>query len=191
MANNDTEIELRFSVDNETFIKVEQKLKEIASFVKENHQVDKYFNHPSRDFMNAKSPFEWLSIRERGDKFILNYKHFYPEDAEIQTHCDEFEVQFQGLEQLNKMFDALGFQKLITIEKTRSLYSYNNEFEICLDTIEGLGKYIEIEAIKDFGSVETTRENLFAFAERLGIDTNHINNTGYPILLLRQNNLIK
>jgi len=190
MANKDVEIEIKIALDKGMLLKLKENLKNVAAFTKKSHQTDEYFTPAHRNFVEPKFPFEWLSIRKRGDKTILNYKHWHPEYAEIRTHCDEFETETVNSEQLNKIFAALNFKKLVTVEKEREVF-VNDEFEIALDAVKELGYFIEIEAIKDFGGIEATRKKLFEFAKNLGIDGLKTDERGYPYLLMKRKGLIK
>ena len=191
MSNNNIEIEIKIPLDEKTFFKVKEKLEKIAKFVKNSHQIDEYLTPAHRNFLEPEFPFEWLSIRKRDDKVVLNYKHYYPENVEITTHCDEFETEIKNLDQLEKIFSVLNFKKLVTVEKEREVYVYNDEFEIALDKVKELGHFMEIEAIKFFGSVEATREKLFEFAKNLGIDISKTDKRGYPYLLMKKRKLVK
>jgi len=191
MAKDDIEIEIKIALDEDDFYQIKKKLKKILKFVKSSHQVDEYFTPAHRNFVKPKYPFEWLSIRNRGDKTILSYKHYYPENAENKTHCDEFETEIKNTKQLEKIFFMLDFKKLVTVEKEREVYLYNNEFEISLDRVKELGNFIEIEALKIFGSVEKTREKLFEFAKSIGLDISKTDKRGYPFLLMKKKGLIK
>ena len=190
MSNNNIEIEIKIPLDKDTFFQVKEKLKKISKFVKNSHQIDEYFTPAHRNFVEPEFPFEWLSIRKRDDKVILNYKHYYPENVEVTTHCDEFETEIKNLDQLEKIFSVLNFKKLVTVEKEREVYIYNDEFEVALDIVKELGHFIEIEAMKDFGSVEATREKLFEFAKDLGIDISKTDKRGYPFLLMKKKGLL-
>jgi len=190
MANKDTEIEIKIPLDETLFSQIKTKLKEIASFKGRSKQIDEYYTPTHRNFVEPAYPFEWLSIRNRNGKVILNYKHFHPENVEVTTHCDEFEVYIKNLEQLQKTFSALNFKKLITVNKEREIYNYNDEFEIGLDKVKELGNFIEIETIKDFGDIETARNKLFEFAKTLGVDTGKTDVRGYPYLLMEKKGLI-
>jgi adenylate cyclase class 2 len=190
MANDNVEIEIKIQLDEETFYRVREKLKKIAEFMRNSQQVDEYFTPAHRNFVEPKFPFEWLSIRRRDGKAILNYKHWYPENVEVATHCDEFETEIQNPDQLKRIFSALDFKRLVTVEKEREVYLYKDEFEIALDKVKELGYFIEIEAVKDFGNVEKTRERLFEFARKLGIDISRIDKRGYPFLLMRKKGIL-
>lgn len=192
MRTKNIEIEIRIPLNENTFFKLKEKLKETTQFVKSSHQMDEYFIPTHRNFLQPQNPSEWLSIRIRDGKSVLNYKHwYYPENAESGTHCDEFKTQIENPDQLKKIFSALDFKKLVTVEKERELYIYNNEFEIALDLVKGLGHFIEIEAIKDFGSVEATREKLFEFAKTLGLDITKTDKKGYAFLMTKKKGLIE
>lgn len=191
MAHDNMEIEIVVQLDREMFSEVRGKVKGICKFVKTSKQVDEYLTPKHKNFVEPKYPFEWLSIRERGEKVILNYKHFYPEHEEEQTHGDEFETEVKNIGHLRKIFEALEFKKLVTVEKERENYTYRDEFDIALDNVKGLGTFIEIEAIKDFGGIKATRKKVFEFAESLGIDVEKRNNRGYAYLLMQKEGLVK
>jgi adenylate cyclase, class 2 len=191
MANNSIEIEIKIPLSDSAFLQVKEKLKKIAAFEKTSQQTDEYFTPSHRNFVGPKFPFEWLSIRKRAGRVIVNYKHFHPENVEITTHCDEFETEIKNPEQMEKILSALDFRSLVTVEKEREVYIFNDEFEIGLDTVRELGHFIEIEAIKDFGSVDDARRRLFDFAKKLGIDISKTDKRGYPFLLMEKKGLVK
>lgn len=191
MAKNNLEIEIKIQLDKNTFFNVKEKVKKLAKFEKISHQIDEYFTPVHRNFVAPEFPFEWLSIRKRGEKVILAYKHYYPENVELTTHCDEFETEIENPDQLEKIFSALNFKKLVTVEKEREIYTYKDEFEIALDIVKELGYFIEVEAMKNFGSIEATREKVFEFAKNLGLDISKTDKRGYPFLLMEKKGLIK
>jgi predicted adenylyl cyclase CyaB len=191
MSNNNVEVEIKVPVDENAFLKLRDKLNNIAKFVETLQQKDKYFVPAHRDFLEPKFPFEWLSIRKRGDRNILNYKHWHPENVELSTHCDEFETEIINPLHLEKIFSVLNIKELVTVEKEREVFTYNDEFEIALDTVKELGHFIEIESMKDFGSIEATREKIIEFAKTLGIDTSKLDKGGYPLALMEKKGLLK
>ncbi|MFZ3077190.1 MAG: class IV adenylate cyclase [Candidatus Aenigmatarchaeota archaeon] len=191
MPHNDTEIEIKIKLDKELFSKVREKVENTAKFVKKVRQSDEYFTPAHRNFVEPKFPFEWFSIRERGGKAILNYKHWHPENAEVHTHCDEFETELANPGAMRKILSALDFKKLVTVDKEREAYTYEDEFEIALDVVKDLGYFIEIETMKDFGSVEEARKKLFEFAKILGVDVSNPDLRGYPFLLMEKQGLVK
>jgi adenylate cyclase class 2 len=190
MAHNNKEVEIKIPVLKKEFVAVKKKLLQIAKFEKISGQTDTYFTPAHKNFLAPKFPFEWLSIRKRGEKSILNYKHFFPENQEIHTHCNEFETEISNPENLEKIFAELGMKKLVTVEKKRETFDYNGEFEIALDSVKNAGYFVEIEALKDFGGIEETRKKLFEFAGTIGIGHIEPDNRGYPYLLMQKKGLV-
>lgn len=191
MAHNNVEIEIKIPISKNKFLEIKSKLKKIARFIKKTSQKDSYFSPTHRNFVAPKFPFEWLSIRERGKKNILNYKHYHPENVQETTHCDEFESEVSQIKQLEKIFSAINLKKLVTVDKTRELYQFKDQFEVAMDKVKDLGYFIEIETIKDFGSVNEVRKKLFEFAKYLEIDISKPDFRGYPYLLMQKKKLIK
>ncbi len=191
MANNNVEIEIKISLDKDTFLRVQEQLKSTAKLVKSEQEIDDYFTPVHRNFLEPQFPYEWLRLRRKGNIVVITYKHFYPENVEKTTHCDEFETKIENADCVLKIFNALDFKKLITVDKARTTYRYNDEFEIALDFVQDLGHFIEIEAIKDFGSIAAARERLFGLAKQLGIDTSNYDLRGYPFMLLKKKGLLK
>lgn len=190
MASDGVEVEIKIPVSEELFAELKNKLKSIANFKEASDQADDYYIPAHRDFLAEKYPFEWLRIRKKEDKFILTYKHYYPERAEENTHCDEYETKLEDPGQLENIFSALNFKKIVSVNKHRLVYQYKNEFEVVLDIVKELGCFIEVEAIKNFGSIQTTRQKLFEFAKALGINVSRADKRGYPYLMMKKKGLI-
>lgn len=190
MAHNNTEIEIKLKISQDEYLNTKNLLEKIAVFKKISKQSDQYFTPENKNFIEPQFPFEWLSLRSRGDKTIINYKHWHPENSKNVTHCDEFETEIDSLENIKKIFEVLNIKNLVTVQKERLVFEYQDEFEIGLDQVNDLGFFIEIETIKDFGSVDIAREKLFNFAQMLNLDISNPDMRGYPYLLLEKNNLI-
>lgn len=192
MAFNDIEVEVKFSVSETDFKKIKNVLKEIAKFDKISEQSDQYFNLANRSFLDFKQPFEWLSLRKRGEKKILNYKNWHYNNKGEFTHCDEFETGVEDLIKLEKIFSLIDLKNLVLVEKERETYNYQNEFEIALDTVKELGYFIEIEALADLGGIEETRKKILNFAAKnLGINLlKEVNKGGYAYLMMQKKGLI-
>lgn len=191
MAISNIEIEIKIRLEEKDFLQFRKKISEIAKFIKKSNHVDEYFVPPSRNFLEPEYPFEWLSIRKRDGKTLLNYKHYYPEFAEFHTHADEFETEIKDEIQLKKIFDSLNFKSIATVEKEREVYNYNDEFEIELDFVKDLGNFVEIEAKKDFGSVTATRKRLLELARGFGLDVTKADKKGYPYLIMMKKGLLE
>lgn len=187
--DKEKEIEIKICLDKNSFSKVRKKLKKIAKFKGKAHHIDEYFTPAHRNFVKPKYPYEWLRIGKRGDKSLITYKHWYPENTDDTTYCDEYETEIGGIGTLKKIFSALNFKKLITVDKKQETYLFDNKFKITLDKVKNLGYFIEIEAKKDLGGIKKTRKKVFEFAKKLDLDPFKRDKRGYPYLLMKKKGL--
>lgn len=189
VAYSDIEVEIKIEVGRAEFEAAEAALRAGGKFVSESRQVDAYFNHPDRDFLTPRYPFEWLSLRRRGRKVLINYKHWHPENSLRTTHCDEFETEIDSADKQEKILLALGFRRLVTVDKTRRNYLWTGAFTVSLDRVKGLGFFIEIEAERPAGTPEQTAARLWEVVRELGITKYTENLRGYPYTLMERKGL--
>lgn len=119
-----------------------------------------------------------LRIRKQNDKYILTLKQ--PQINELD--CIEKEVEIKNPEIYIDMFKLLGFEAFSHVKKTRQTCTYNG-YDICLDEVEDLGTFIEVEKITDGNNSEKVQEELFTFLESLGIKKEDQVIHGYDILI--------
>lgn len=189
----DREVEIKIKVDNKTFDTLVERLNSDphSAPIGEEVQTDEYYSPRHNSFIDKKNPYEWLRISTRGRKRVVNYKHFFPENAEVFDYCDEYNTVIEDPDQLRKIFNALGFKQIAVVEKTRGAYIYAREFEIALDRVKGLGNFVEIEAKTDFDSVEKTKKRVEELARELGLNPRKAENRGYPYLLMEKLGLLQ
>ena len=189
MAYNNQEIEIKLAISRKKFREISKSVQKTAKFIKSSNHLDDYYT-PIRDsFLEPKHPFEWLTIRYRDGKTLINYKHWYPENTKYTTHCDEYEVEVGDKLQAEKILEALKFRKIVSVKKKRSVFLYEDSLEIALDEVENLGFFIEVEATKDFGSVEKAREKILDFTRSLGLKRTKTVPGGYAAALMRKKNI--
>jgi len=140
MKNSLIEVEIRAKVGD--FDAIKQRFKEIGiSFVKSERQMDKIFG--AKKFLDSEHKIVEggivARIREIDDKIKLEFKEISREKGGIELSCEA-----PNIEMAVKMLEKLDFEEAFTIKKDREVYSYQN-FEICLDEVEQLGNFIEIE----------------------------------------------
>src|SRR3990167_1865478 len=133
MAHDNVEVEIKIPLSKKEFLRVKRQLVKIAKFVKTSTQKDTYFTPLHKSFLKVRYPYEWLSVRERSGKVILNYKHWYPPGAKFTEYADEYETEVKDSEQIEKILKAVRFTKAVTVEKQRLVYEFKGKFEIALD----------------------------------------------------------
>ncbi|QGR18852.1 class IV adenylate cyclase [Stygiolobus azoricus] len=117
------------------------KLKNKYIFLGEETQKDIYYNSPIRDFRQTD---EALRIRKSNGKIELTYKG--PKLSSQSKSRLEINVEISSPEDMDRILQNLGFKKVIELEKTRWNFKANN-YTISLDSVKGLGDFLEIEGI--------------------------------------------
>jgi adenylate cyclase class 2 len=112
-------------------------------------QCDEYLAHPARDFAVTG---EALRLRQTGPKAVITYKG--PRLGGPTKTREEIEVAFAGgvdaYPDVRRVFQRLGFRSVAIVRKTRRPYHLSvqgHSIEVALDTVDGLGPFVEIEAI--------------------------------------------
>jgi adenylate cyclase class 2 len=119
----------------------EERIKGLgAEFIHEVEQVDTYFNHPARDFAQTD---EALRIRRVGEKATLTYKG--PKIDSLTKTREELKVELSDGDEMKDVLLKLGFKEVGMVRKVRKKYKLD-EFKVCLDRVEGLGSFVELEA---------------------------------------------
>ena len=141
---------------------VEERLNEMgAVFIGEVCEKDAYFNHPNRNFAATD---EALRIRVADKQSFLTYKG-RKIDAKSKTR-EEIEVALGDADSAKLLLMRLGFKPVAEVRKIRKRYKIG-EFEICLDDVEGVGTFVEVET-KGENMVEL-RDKALAILEKLNL----------------------
>ena len=181
ILRNDIETEIKIKLTEEEYKKLDLFMKKNAKYLTESKQKDTYYQPIHRNFIKETPIKEWLRIGERGNKKILNYKNWY------DVYCDEYEVEFDNLENLKKIFDVLNFEKIAIVDKVRNTYMYLNKYEVALDIVKNLGYYVEIE-VKNYNKpIIEEYEALLKLTKDLKLNLDKIDKRGYPYYLINKN----
>ena len=164
------EVELKFPLDDPERVRTELVAlgAELCDAVV---HVDRYFNHPSRDFGETDEAFR---IRQIGDTSRVTYKG--PKvDSRSKTRR-EIEIPFgkspDDAERFAEMLRLLGFREVGTVRKRRVPYDLTwdgREVEVSLDEVDDLGTFAEIETTADDGSRDAARDAILRLADRLNL----------------------
>lgn len=176
------EVENKYAAPDASALKA--KLEELgAKPSPQTHQVDAYYNAPHRDFLAPEAISEWFRIRteERGSS--VNFKVWHPIDAVTKTHADEYESKVEDPEAIRRMFEALGFTPLVTVDKAREEWTLPT-VEVVFDHVKDVGDFVEFEFKGEAENVEDARAQLTSFIESLGVELGDTVNRGYPHILL-------
>jgi len=174
------EVELKFPVPDTRAI--EQRLTAIAARWHEPvDQVDRYFNHPSRDFARTD---EALRLRRNGDEVVITWKGPRIDTATKTRREIELPLAVAlpppaaaeqsaevAIARWTDLLEALGFRPVATVAKRRRhavVAWQGREVDVALDSVAGVGEYLELELQASEEEVPQARACLESLARELG-----------------------
>jgi len=133
------------------------------------HERDLYLNAPHRDFGGTD---EALRIRNANGRFTVTYKGPKKQDYHLKAR-EEYNCGVESGEMIGCIFSSLGFRPVAEVRKWREYYRFRDA-TVCLDQVEGLGDFVEIE-LADPAAVKEPARHVARLAGEIGV-------TGEPIL---------
>jgi adenylate cyclase class 2 len=149
-------------------------------------EVDHYFNAPDRDF--AKTD-EALRVRCIGPVNLVTYKG-PKKDQETKTRTEIEVLLGAGTEEACGFMSVLvhlGYRPTADVCKRRRFFHGRKngfDLEICLDDVEELGQFAELEIRAPEEQLDAARSTLMAVAKELGLTMSE--RRSYLELLLRK-----
>ena len=143
-----------------------------AVFIGEDHQVDTYFRIPEGR----------LKLREGNIENALI--HYFRTDQTGPKRSEVLLYRAQPGSALKKILEtALGI--LVVVDKRRFIYFIEN-VKFHVDEVEGLGSFVEIEAIDRDGTIgeERLQEQCRFFMEYLNIQAEDLIDSSYSDLII-------
>ncbi len=185
----DKEIEIKISLEKDQLEILKNWLKENAEYKGEFHQVDQYFNNPKDSFFKInkkglKDARIFFRVRRADNKntTCLKYFHYEPENPSRTSHCDEYETKIENPEVITQMYEKLGFEKDIIIDKKRRIYHYK-EIEIAMDQVKNLGDFVELELKEQVKNVKAAKGELYELLKEIGITKYRVQEKGYVTMM--------
>lgn len=131
------------------------------------------------DYAKLQTGKNILRIRKSNEKYIFTLKQ--PQKNELD--CIEKETDITDPEEFRDALLLMGYKPVVKINKVRRKAKYK-DYELCVDEVESLGTYIEVEKITDENDdSEAIQRELFQFLETLGIDKTDQEMHGYDTLI--------
>jgi adenylate cyclase class 2 len=177
------EIEQKFTAAD--FAALEKRLAEWHARRGEEHdEIDHYFNAPDRDFARTDEAFR---LRRISNSNFLTYKgpkHVGP--VKVRT---ELEIPLrdgdEAAEQMRQLLVHLGYRPVAIVRKHRRHYHLERggfALTVCLDEVEQLGRFAEVEIVADGEQKDAARTVLADTAAALGLT--NVERRSYLNLLL-------
>jgi adenylate cyclase class 2 len=173
------EVEQKFRVADPAAL--ESRLVALAARFRDPvEQVDRYFAHPCRDFVKTD---EALRLRRVGDEVAVTWKGPRIDSAaksrrELELGLAEVPALPGGprggqatLDRWTELLEALGFRPVRDVAKRRRaarVLWQGTEVEVALDTVAGLGDFLELELQAAQGEVPLATACIESLARQLG-----------------------
>lgn len=172
---DNVEMEIKVKLTKEEYEKMNKMLKSVGKFLLRSNQQDIYYRS---DYFGSDSN-KLLRLRLSGNKKVLTYKTY-----NNNIYCEEYEVEIDNSNNLMKIFDSIGLNKITEVKKERYIYSYQDKYEISLDKVDNLGYFIEIEVKETINDYFEEYDNLLKNSRNLGLNLNNIEQKRYPQLMI-------
>jgi adenylate cyclase class 2 len=164
------EIEQKFA--HADFQLLERRLTEWGAELGPAHEeADHYFNAPDRDFAQTDEAFR---LRRVGTENFLTYKG-PKQKADVKVRV-ELETAIQPGEaaaaEMTRLLTHLGYRPVAVVKKRRRTSALRRDgfpFTVCLDEVEGLGHFAEVEVLAPEDRRANAERATAALAADLGL----------------------
>jgi len=181
------EIEIKLRVND--LDEVEERLKQQGCVLSEPiSQHDTIYSLPSKsirgDFGDTKEGHIAVRLRKQSDDTIFNLK------KQLTNEMDniEYETKVEDGETMHQILQLLEWKPEVEVKKTRKKGKLG-EYEICLDRVEELGNFIEIEKMTDDNAdPEQARKELFEALKPFGLTEKDEETKGYDTQIYQLQN---
>lgn len=179
---HEIEIKARIRNEEEVFSKLRELGCEFSDAIVQDDTVYALKVDTIQDFV-SNSLFLRIRVQNNG-KILFTVKHHEGRRAEDPTGVPvEHELEISSREVMERMLALLGFKEAARVKKHRRKCTYKN-WELCLDEVEGLGAFIEVEQMADFEQAKQAQKEMTDFLLSLGIASEDMPAQRYDIALM-------
>ena len=178
------EIEIKFKVKDLNFLE-NNLIKQGCVFSDPiiQHDITYSQKNSDLDYTCAKEGDVMLRIRRQDEKSEFNIK----KQCSGESDNIEHETQISNPDEMDKILKLLNWVPQVEVKKMRKKGKWD-EYEICLDKVEELGDFMEIEKmVEDDSDPEIIREELFNMVKVLGLVKEDEETRGYDTQIFQLN----
>ena len=179
------EVEVKIKVDN-----IDDILKKLDSLNCEltspKKQKDVIFISSSMKEYKIVEGTVVLRTRTENDKEFFTLKR----QSGVNLSSKEYNLEIQGVETLHQMLELMNFKKLVEVTKVR-IEGKLNQYNICIDKVENLGNFIELELLTDRDDFNKIQDEMIDYLKKINIDTSERSIVPYDTQIFNLNNSLK
>ena len=180
------EIEVKaILLDKESFIEALSKLG--CELGKEISQDDTVYARVVGTLDQYLSNSDFLRLRVQNDgRTLFTFKHHPGRIINLDSAPLELELEVSSRDTMEKILGLMGYKEAVRIRKIRRKTHYE-KWEICIDEVEGLGSFVEIEElVEENDSVQEVQQRMEAFLAKLGVGTGSLLKNRYDVMLMQK-----
>jgi len=178
------EIEIKARVTDRTKLQVALARQQIHLSEPVTHR-DRVFGQLNEEG-GGNNTLPWLRIRTEIKKGVTTQIFTFKRAVTNQMDSIEHETEVVDADELQAIILQLGFTPYSDLTKTRQKARVG-EIEICIDTVEGLGDFIEAEKLMpDDADYTTVAEELWRLLESLDVSHDDHVTDGYDVLMRKK-----
>lgn len=184
--NKMIEVEVKVSVKNRA--QIEEKLLQMG-FIKGNlvKESDFYFDEEGRQLKEKDT-----ALRVRSCENLTNHKSEYfmtfkgPKMDSISMTRKEVEMKIENVDKGKELLQSLGYNQVYPVIKLRQ-YFHLDRITACLDQVEQLGDFLELEIIvPQEKEKEAVLNKIISLLGELGYKPEEIIRTSYLSMLMKK-----
>jgi predicted adenylyl cyclase CyaB len=189
--NTQEEIEIKLELSVNSASVLSKWLLDNADFVAETFQSERYLDRSDNslffsDKFGKLNVDTYLRVRFSNIGSSVCLKKVHRDLNSDRVYCSEFETKVEDGDQLLEILYNSGFMPKIFFEKNRKTYVYA-DFEIALDEIPQLGKFVEIEVKnRKFKDIKDEFLRIERLLKDIGINECKEHKDGYVYMLLNK-----
>ena len=182
------EVELKASLEGISPAHIEKKWHDLGFVPATSQQEsDTYYSGVDRDFHETD---EALRLRTRRplpdgtDECLITYKG--PKISRASRTRREYEVAVSDGETAARLMESLGHRPVFTVKKVRRELKKNG-ITLCLDEVDGLGRFMELEnLVPDGGDRGAAERALLELLDHFGVSRDRLIRASYLEMLLQK-----
>lgn len=151
---------------------VEARLGALGAILEANKvERDEYWAHPARNFGETDEALRLrITTADDGGGWSgadITYKGPKLDLVTKSRREEKVEFAVDTVPALRRLLEGLGFKPFASVTKDRKEFIADG-LTICLDRVEGVGDFVEVELVSD--DLEAARVRVLAFFKELGLD---------------------
>ena len=171
------EIEIKIRATNLDAIKtkLEQLGCKLSDPITQHDTIYSLAANTQEEWKESKEGHVVMRIRRQGGSIEFNLKKQKTNELDNL----EYETEITNPDDMHKILVELGYVPQVEVKKVRRKCKLEH-YEICLDEVEKLGSFVEIEELaSDDANPEEIQKKLIEVLESLGLSREHVETRGY------------